>query len=173
VREIAASLPWLGPGSVIALVVSITASRRIGAWLGIHRLLAALLLFSLGIILVGTLSPLAAEQVLPPEARDTCDFSRTTPATPIDLATRGDVAINILMFMPFGFAVGTIPWTWRKAAVIAAAIALPFVIEAVQLAVLSLGRGCQAADVIDNVTGLLVGVFAGIPISLWPRSSRP
>jgi glycopeptide antibiotics resistance protein len=162
----------LVPGSAIALVVSIMASGRIGAWLGIHRLLAAFLLFSLGIILVGTLSPLAAEMVLPPEARDTCDFSRTTLATPLDLATRSDVAINILMFMPFGFAVGSIPWTWRKVAVIAAAIALPFAIEGVQLAVLPLGRGCQAADVIDNLTGLLVGVFAGIPISWWPRSSR-
>lgn len=172
VRQIAASLPWLVPGSVVALVVSIVASGRVGAWLRIPRPLAIFLLFSLGMILVGTLTPLAADEVIPPELRDTCDFSRTWLATPADLATGGDVAINILMFMPFGFAVGTIPWSRRKAVVLLAAIALPFAIETVQLVFLQLGRGCQAADVVDNLTGLLVGVLAGVPVSLWPTHPR-
>jgi len=172
VREIAASLPWLVPGSVVALVVSILASGRVGAWLRIHRVLAAVLLFSLGIILVGTLTPLAAEEVLPPEARDTCDFSRTWLATPADLASGDDVVINILMFMPFGFAVGGIPWTKRKVAVTIAAIALPFAIEGTQLLVLQLGRGCQAGDVVDNLTGLLIGFLAGIPLSWWSTPAR-
>ena len=170
VREIAASLPWLVPGSVAALVIGILASGRVGAWLRIPRLLAALLLFSVGIILVGTLTPLAAEMVLPPEARDTCDLSRTWLATPADLATRNDVAINILMFMPFGFAIGTIPLSWRKVALVLLAIALPFAIEGTQLLVLSLGRGCQAADVVDNLTGLLIGVVAGWPLGWWSAS---
>ncbi len=148
------------------------ASGRVGAWLRIHRLLAAFLLFSLGIILVGTLTPIAADEMVPPELRDTCDFSRTSRATPADLACAGDVVINILMFIPLGFAIGTLSWTWRKVAVIVAAIALPFAIESVQLLVLQLGRGCQAADVVDNLTGLLIGVFAGIPVSLWPTSPR-
>lgn len=169
-RQIAASLPWLVPGSLVALVVSILASGRVAAWLRVHRVLAAFLVLSLGIILVGTLTPLAADQVLPPELRDTCDFARTSLATPADLASRGDVVINILMFMPFGSAIGSIPWTWRKVAVVLAAIALPFAIEAVQLVVLQLGRGCQAADVVDNLTGLLVGICAGMPVSVWPRS---
>jgi hypothetical protein len=172
VREIAASLPWLVPGSLVALVVSILASRRAGGWLRIDRALAAFLLFSLGIILVGTLTPIAADEVVPPELRDACDFSRTSLATPADLASGGDVVINILMFMPFGFALGSIRWTWRKVAIILAAIVLPFAIETVQLAVLELGRGCQAADVVDNLTGLLVGVCAGIPVSWWPRPPR-
>ena len=42
-----------------------------------------------------------------------------------------------------------------------AAIALPFAIEAVQFAVTPLGRACQSADVVDNLTGLLVGLVAG------------
>jgi glycopeptide antibiotics resistance protein len=172
VREIAASLPWLVPGIIAALVISIVASRRVGAWLRIHWLLAALLVFSLGVILVGTLTPLAADMVLPPEARDTCDLSRTWLATPIDLASGDDVLVNILMFMPFGFAIGTIPWTWRKIAVILAAIALPFLIEGLQLTVLQLGRGCQAADVVDNLTGLFIGFFAGIPTTWWPSPRR-
>ena len=38
-----------------------------------------------------------------------------------------------------------------------AAIALPFAIETVQFAVTPLVRACQSADVVDNLTGLLVG----------------
>ena len=172
VRQVITSLPWLIPGSVVALVVSVLASGPVGAWLRTHRLLAALLLFSLGVILAGTLTPLTAAEVIPPELRETCDLSRTTLAMPVDLASKADVVLNILLFIPFGFAIGTIPWSWRKAGVILAGIALPFAIEGVQLAVLSLGRGCEAADVVDNLTGLVIGFVAGVPISWWPTSLR-
>jgi len=172
VHELVTSLPWLIPGIAVALVVGILAGGRVGAWLGCHRALGGLLVFSLGVILAGTLTPLAADEVVPPEARATCDLSRTWLATSLDLSTRDDVLLNILLFMPFGFAVGSIPWSWRKAAAIAGAIALPFLIEGVQLTVLSLGRGCQSADVIDNLTGLVIGFCAGAPISWWTSPPR-
>jgi hypothetical protein len=161
------SLPLLIPGIVVALTIGILASGRVGAWLGIHRGLAAFLIFSLGVIIAGTLTPLEAGEVLPPELRATCDLSRLHLATAADLANGNDVAINILMFMPFGFAVGSIRWSWRKLGVMIGAIALPLVIEGVQLTVLSLGRGCQSADVIDNLTGLVIGFCAGVPLSWW------
>jgi hypothetical protein len=168
VFEIAATLPWLIPGSVVALAVGILAGPRVGAWLRIHRLLAALLLFSLGIVLAGTLSPLQGGGLLPPEAPRTCDFSRTWLATPLDLETGNDVVVNLVLFMPLGFAIGTIPLSRRKVAVILVAIALPFAIEGLQLVVEPLGRGCQAADVVDNLTGLFVGLVAGTPVG-WIR----
>lgn len=176
VFEFVDSLPWLIPGLVVALGASVLASGRVAAWLGVDRLRAALLVLSVGAILAGTLTPLEADEVLPPEARATCDLSRMSLATPVDLAARDDVVINILMFMPFGFAVGSLPWSRRKIGVTIAAIALPFMIEGVQLAVLSLGRGCQSADVIDNLTGLVIGFFSGVPISWWlgqPHRLRP
>jgi hypothetical protein len=172
VHQLVTSLPWLIPGIAVALVVGVLAGGRVGAWLGCHRVLAALLLFSLGVIVAGTLTPLAADEVLPPEARATCDLSRTRLATPIDLLTRDDVLLNILLFMPFGFAIGSIPWSSRKVALTIGAIALPFLIEGVQLTVLSLGRGCQSADVIDNLTGLVIGFCAGTPISWWTSPAR-
>jgi glycopeptide antibiotics resistance protein len=173
VFELAATLPWLAPGSVVALVVSVLASGRVGAWLGIHRILAAFLLFSLGVIVAGTLSPLRGGGLLQPEAPRACDISRTWLATPLDLVTADDVVINILMFMPFGFALGAIPASWRKVVVILLAVALPFGIEGTQLLVGPLGRGCQSADVVDNLTGLVIGVVAGWPVSWWnPRSRR-
>jgi hypothetical protein len=170
VFELAAILPWLIPGSVAALVISIPASGRVGVWLGIHRILAALLLFSLGVILSGTLSPLQGGDLLPPDARDTCDLSRTWLATSLDFETENDVVVNILMFVPFGFAIGTIPLSWRKVAVMLLAIGLPFAIEGTQLLVVPLGRGCQAADVIDNLTGLFIGLVMGWPVSWWSPS---
>ena len=166
--ELVFTLPWLIPAGVVALVVSIQASGRVGAWLRIHRLLAVLLVFSLGVILAGTLSPLQGGGLPPPGLPRTCDFSRTWLATPLDLATENDVVVNLLLFMPLGFAVGTIPLSWRKVAVVLVAIALPFAIEGIQLFVEPLGRGCQASDVVDDLTGLFVGLVAGTPVG-WIR----
>ena len=109
---------------------------------------------------------------LPPDALRTCDFSRTWLATPRDLGSTDDAVINILLFMPFGFAVGTIPASWRKVAVILLAAALPFAIEGTQLFAVPLARGCQAADVVDNLTGLVIGIVAGWPVSWWNRPAR-
>ena len=39
---------------------------------------------------------------------------------------------------------------------------LPASIELIQLLVPPLGRECQSADVIDNLTGLVVGLAAGV-----------
>jgi hypothetical protein len=163
--DIADTLPWLIPASVAALGVSLVASGFAARRLGIHRVLAALLLLSAGVVLAGTLSPLATPDVLPPGIPRTCDLSRTWLATPADLANGNDVVINILMLMPLGFAIGAVPFSGRKVALIAAGIALPFAIEGIQLVIVDLGRGCQAADVVDNLTGLLIGLAAGWPVS--------
>jgi hypothetical protein len=43
-----------------------------------------------------------------------------------------------------------------------AAIALPFVIEIIQLLAPVLARGCQSSDVIDNLIGLSIGFAIGV-----------
>ena len=67
----------------------------------------------------------------------------------------------MVMFIPLGFAIAVVPRSPRKAAVLVAAVALPFVIEATQLLVAPLGRACQSADVFDNLLGLVVGLGVG------------
>jgi hypothetical protein len=47
------------------------------------------------------------------------------------------------------------------AALLAAAISLPFVIEAIQRQALVLNRSCQSADVVDNLAGLAIGLVIG------------
>jgi len=46
--------------------------------------------------------------------------------------------------------------------VVVGAIALSFAIETTQLLVLWLDRACQSADVVDNLTGLAIGLAGGI-----------
>jgi hypothetical protein len=53
-----------------------------------------------------------------------------------------------------------------------AALAMPFVVELTQSFVTSLGRGCESADIIDNLTGLCLGFGVGTVLR-WagPRST--
>ena len=158
-------LPWLLPGSAVALVVSLVASGRVGRWLGVRRAIAGLMLLTLGVILSGTLTPLARDYVEDPESAGSCDLSRMRPASLSEVFGPTDVLGNILMFIPLGFAVGLVPGSRRKAAVIVGVVALPFTVELIQLVVTPLNRGCESADVVDNLTGLVIGLGAGFVVS--------
>lgn len=171
---VAASLPWLLPGIAATLVLSVLGSGPIGRSLGVRRSIAWVLLFSAGVILSSTLSPLDTGGAVPPDTAATCDLSRTWPASPADLAQGEDVAVNILMFIPLGFAIAVAPSSRRKMLVLAAGMALPLVIEAIQLRVTVLDRACQGADVVDNLTGLTLGVALGVLLTrLAPGLRRP
>ena len=153
------SVPWLLPGSAIALVVGVAASGPVGRSLGITRIVAAVIIVNLGVILAATLTPCPC---LPqPGAGGACDLSRTGLASPLQLVTSFDTAGNMLAFIPLGFAIALIPRSRRKGGLLAGAVALPFAIEAIQLLATPLGRACQSADVVDNLTGLVLGLVAG------------
>jgi glycopeptide antibiotics resistance protein len=92
----------------------------------------------------------------------TCDLSRMGLAPLHELLHIDDTSLNILMFIPFGTAVGLLGRSRQMAVLIVVAIALPFVIELTQLLVPALERGCQSADVIDNLTGLALGLVFGV-----------
>ena len=167
------SLPWFVPGCVLAFVVSTLASGRVARWLGVRRPVAWVLLMSVGVILAATMTPLHVEFRLDFPPLQTCDLSRIGPAPIDELRLHSDVLGNILMFVPLGFAIALVPRSRRKAAVLAAAVALPFVIEATQLLVVSLDRACESADVADNLTGLVLGLAAGALVAwLLPTLGR-
>ncbi len=154
------TLPWLLPGVVVAALLSAVLNRPLAQALGVRRVLASVLLLSFGVILAATLTPLR-------NAFDggvgsgTCDLSRIGPASIEELRTYRDVGLNMLLFIPLGLAIGIAPRTRLKATVVAAAIALPFAIELIQLLLPALARGCQSADVVDNLVGLVIGLAAG------------
>lgn len=162
-------LPWLIPGCLLALAVSILASGSVARRLGCSRPVAWLLLMSLGVILSGTLTPLAVGGALERSHPGTCDLSRVGFPSLLELVSPGDALGNILMFVPLGFAIAVLPRSRGKVAVVVCAVALPFVIEMTQLLVIPLGRACESADVVDNLTGLVIGLAAGALVSSLAR----
>ena len=77
-----------------------------------------------------------------------------------------DTAGNVVALIPLGFAIASIPRSRRKLAVLLGAIALPFAVESIQYIATPLGRACQSSDVIDNLTGLFLGLAAGA-VAAW------
>ena len=154
------TLPWLLPGIFVASILSALLSAGAGRAFGVRQVVAWVLLVSLGVIIAATLTPLRGA-FAGDVGSGTCDLSRLGPASIDELRTDRDAVLNILIFVPFGFAIGLLPRGRRKAAVVALAIALPFAIEAIQLLVPALARGCQSADVADNLVGLMVGIAVG------------
>jgi glycopeptide antibiotics resistance protein len=167
------ALPWLFPGVGAALVLSPLLSGPAGRALGVRRVVAWVLLLSLGVILAATLTPLrgAFDGV---RGSGTCDFSRMGVASIEDLRTSSDAGLNVLIFIPFGLAIGIVPRSRRKTAIVAAAIALPFAIEMIQLLLPALDRACESADVADNLTGLVIGLAIGTLVGRFlPSVRRP
>ena len=129
---------------------------------------------SVGVILAGTMSPLNAGRGLDPSHPGSCDLSQIGLPSLDQLHLHSDITGNIVMFIPLGFAIALVPRSRRKAAVLAAAVALPFAIEATQLVVVSLGRACESADISDNLTGLVIGLAAGAVVARFaPTLGRP
>jgi glycopeptide antibiotics resistance protein len=63
-----------------------------------------------------------------------------------------------------------VPRSRRKAVVLIAAIALPFAIEITQMLLPILDRACESADVVDNLTGLVLGLGGGVAAGWLGRS---
>lgn len=162
---LADELPWLLPGTLLSLLAAIAGARRVGAWLGVPALVAGVLVLDVGVILAATLSPLGCACPEVGTAAGRCDVSRFGLAPLAALWPPGDVAGNILGFVPIGFAIGLARHRRRATALLLVAILMPVAIEATQLLVESLGRSCEAADVVDNLTGVALGVAAGLVVA--------
>lgn len=161
------NVEWFGPGTVISAVLAGVVSGFVGRRLGARPLVAWLVVFSLGTIFAATLTPIHGALETGSAGVGTCDLSRFGPARLADLRTLNDTSLNVLLFLPLGAAIGFLPDRRRKVVVAAVAIGLPFAIEGIQLVATSLHRGCQSADVADNLTGLLLGFAAGQALRLF------
>jgi hypothetical protein len=116
------SVPWLVPGSAVALLVGALASGPVGVWLGVSRVFAAVIVVNLGVILAATLTPMACQCLPEPGTAGTCDLSRVGLASPVDLLVP-DTAGNVVAFIPLGFVIALIQRSRRKALILAAAVA--------------------------------------------------
>lgn len=160
--EHANALPWLLPGVAVSVVIAAIGATRVGRTLGIGALHAGALVASLGVILAVTITPVWGAFEGDPAGFGECDLSRIALAPIAQLVSVNETSLNVLLFVPLGAAIGLLPRSRSKAAMIAVAIALPFAIEAIQSVATALERGCQSADVIDNLAGLVLGLAIGV-----------
>ena len=163
------SIPWLLPGIVAAVAVAMLVSIRVAAALRTDRRAATFLVTAVGLVAAATLTPTRLLLDYGYRGSGVCDLTRFDLPRLDEWLSLGDPALNVLLFVPLGAALGCLPRTGRTAAAIAAAALFPFVIELVQLLVKPLGRGCQSGDVVANLLGLLVGFASARVIIVGAR----
>ena len=168
-----AALPWFLPGFAISVVVGYLVRHRAARLLGASPLLGWALIVSLGIVASATLTPLHEAAFEGGVQTTGCDFSRVGLASLEDILELGDTFLNILLFIPLGAALGLLPRSRRKAWLTLGGLALPFVIETTQLIATPLDRACQSADIVDNVSGLLIGLVIGSVAGLLLSRATP
>ena len=162
-------LTWFLPGVAVSLVASRFLASRASDALHVGRWVAWLIVLSVGVIIAATLTPIRAPIGIDIAVGRPCDLARHWLASPTEIMAMSDVTLNVVVFLPLGFAVGWLPVSWRTAAVLAAAIALPPTIEVIQFLIPLLARGCQAADVADCLTGESIGLLAAVVVRLLRR----
>lgn len=141
---------------VIAIALSSYVARRLQTW----RPVAALLMIGFGLVLAATLTP-TAEALNGAASDGVCRMWRLG-FLPLDALLRvNGASLNVLLFIPLGVAVGLLPRARATVPVVIAAVALPFVVEAIQLVVTPLGRQCQIDDIFNNLLGLAIGGVLG------------
>jgi hypothetical protein len=163
------NVPWFWPGVLVSLLVGVMLAIPLGHAFRVRPLLAAVLLVSFGSILAATLTPLRDALESGAIGTGICDFSRVGPPPLEYLGYRNDVSLNIALFIPLGLGIGLVGNRRLTGILLLAAIALPFVIETIQLLAPVLARGCQSSDVIDNLIGLSIGLALGVCARLLMR----
>jgi glycopeptide antibiotics resistance protein len=157
------SLPLLVPVFVLGLVVAALACRRVGAWLRMPWWAAFVLIAGLGLVAALTLTPVRSGAVVVVDAVSLVPFTPDGPIVrpPTQWWRIDDRTLNVLVFIPIGFAVILVGRPAARIALVAGALALPWVIEGTQLVVTWLARGPQWQDVVDNTVGVLIGLLVG------------
>lgn len=163
------------PGLVISIILALVLCGGVARRLRVSRVVAALLIVSLGIVLSATVTPSREALLGMPQGSMGCDLSRVGLAPWREYVHLNDTSLNVFLFIPLGAFIGMLPRSPYRWPVAVAAIILPFAIEGFQLVVTPLGRACQSADVVDNLLGLTLGVGVGLTAA-WVggrASSRP
>ena len=160
-RTFVGAVPLSVLAVALTLVVAVAGGDAVAKRLHTKRSVAVLLLFGFGFVLSATIVP--TDAALDGEISDgICDLSRLGLAPVDELARINATTLNVLLFLPLGVAVGLRPGARRSLLVALAAASLTFVVETIQLLLPVLGRGCETADIVDNLLGLVIGLTLGM-----------
>ena len=159
------ALPWAAPsvvaGAILGLMTMAVFPRRRSAS---DRIGFALLTWCLTVALVVTLSPVRNDYFGVPSIG--CDWSIWRPLDYHYWFRSGSRPPNVWLFLPAGVGVMLLD-RWGKKLFGAMVLgALPPAIELIQDRYPQLKRSCSSQDVIDNWTGLALGVVAGFLLAL-------
>ncbi len=162
-----ATVPLFLPGLVLTVLVGMLSARPLARAARIQPALALLLITSVGLIVSATLTPVRDVLEDGAVSSGTCDLGRAGWA-PLWMYLRPTgAALNVVLFLPLGLALGLVPADrgWRRVA-IGLGLLSPFLVEGTQLLLRPLGRGCEAADIVDNLSGVLIGLAMGALVRL-------
>ena len=154
-------LPWFMPTMVVVALLAALASGSVARVLGTRRAVGALLIMSVGVVLAATLTPQGSAFAAGEIGSGSCNLERLRPAGPWTYLALGEALGNVLLLVPLGLAIALLPASRGRTRLLAGAIALPLVVEGIQLSVVVLNRACESADVIDNLLGLALGLGIG------------
>ena len=172
--QILSDYAGFGPGIVVSLVVSLVMCGYAGRRLETSRVLGWSLVMSLGIVLSATITPSREALMFGTQGSGTCDLSTIGPGSWWALSHLDDISLNVLLFVPLGLSIGWCPRSRARLVMVGGAFVLPVAIELLQLLVVSLGRKCQTSDVVDNLTGLGLGLVAGsVARRVWTILDQP
>ena len=164
---------WFVPGVGVALVVAIVAGSVVGRAFGESRGVGFSIVLSLGVIAAATLTPSRDALLFGATGSGRCDLAAIGLPALHDFRTLNDISLNVALFLPLGLTIGATGPSRRSLVLLVAGMALPVAIEAIQLLATALDRSCQAVDVIDNETGLLVGFGLALAVVLISRLVAP
>ncbi len=162
-------LALIAAAGVVFAALATALSRRFGwQW----SVLVGLLLWSIVVIGVLTLIPAnGAPGVVSAEGRLTsCSWDIGGPAPDgFWILPGGQRMLNALVFVPAGALLVLVAARWRSAWLtvplgLALLAAYSLLIEYTQLAAARIDRACDVTDIIDNVTGAVIGVLIGIAL---------
>lgn len=164
------TLPLLPFVLVGGLVLAVAVARPLGRWLASPWWVAFVLVAGLAAIVAITLTPVR----FVPGAVDPASIVPEVIGGPLwrwpwQWWPVADRTLNIVLFVPVGFAAALVGRRALRWGLVALALALPWIVEVTQYVVDWLNRDAQWQDVVDNTTGVVIGLVAG---ALVGRSSR-
>ncbi len=161
VRSFPIVVPLFLPGVALSLLLGTLFAPRVARIMRTRQGVAWLLLVSIGVIVAATLTPQIGAFAIGARSSGICDLGRLGLAPLSAYLQPNETSANVVLFVPLGVALGLLPRGSRTYLGIATALAFPLIIEVTQLFFPVLERGCQSADVVDNVLGLVLGLVLG------------